>query len=453
MYTEAEMKPLSFIHPLALPVLGFATVIAIGALALWMPACSATGRSVPFLDALFTATSATCVTGLITLDTGGDFSRLGQVVILTLIQLGGLGIMTYASLIYYLWNRRVSLADRKAVGEILLYDSSSNLGHFLIKMTMVCVMIELMGALLLWFLDPAGFHPFSALFHSVSAFCNAGFSLYSDSLTAWSGDPGVNLVFIVLIISGGLGFAVLLECHSWVRQRWSQRSDARFRLSWHTRIVLSMTAILIVAGWGALAMTEAWRPSGASPPVVELTLQALFQSVTCRTAGFNTMDVGRLAPASLLVMILLMFIGGAPGSCAGGVKVTTFAVILGFIRSVVRARRQAIIGRFAVSDADLNKAFMVLIFTVACLMSGAFALMLSEGERWPFLNILFETVSAFSTVGLSTGVTPTLSGAGKLIVIALMFVGRLGPMLFLSILVEWQRETRYRWPENKLMVG
>lgn len=448
--------------PLALPIHLFAGAILCGAILLCQP-ISCTGAPVSFLDALFTATSAACVTGLTVVDTGQAYSRFGQTVILALIQLGGLGIMTFSTLIFYLWRRRVSLADHIAVGQSLLHDATFHLGRFLIRMAAVTVFIEALGAVALNVLDPVGFGPYSAVFHSISAFCNAGFGLFPDNLAGYVHAPAINGVFMWLIISGGLGFGVLIEGYRALRSglcRPDCPSGSRFRLSWHARTVLKVSLFLIVTGAAMLAVGEFL---GGRYPELSLTdrvVAVLFQSVTCRTAGFNTLDIGRMADASLVIMILLMFIGGSPGSCAGGIKTTTFRVLVAFGASRVLGRRQAVVGPFAVDEDSIDRAVTLTVFAGALVLASVLVLCFTEGAVAPhvesggrFLEILFEVVSAFGTVGLSTGITPNLSTSGKLVITGLMFVGRLGPILFLSVLQGFHEPLRYRWPEQTMMIG
>lgn len=448
------------LSPLALPIYVFAAATFIGAGLLRSPASHA-GPTVSFLDALFTATSATCVTGLAVVDTGTAYSTFGQAVILMLIQLGGLGIMTYASLFFYLWRRRVSLTDHIAVGQSLLQDPSFHLGHFLLRVVACVAVIEALGALFLFLLDPVGFSPFSAVFHSVSAFCNAGFGLFPDSLMRYRGNAGVNAVVMLLIILGGLGFTVLVELYRLARQRMRSRGRLvpRLGLSWYSRTVLSTSAFLILAGTVLIYLGE---PHDGVPGAgrADALLAALFQSVTCRTAGFNTLDIGRMGEASLVIMTLLMFIGGSPGSCAGGIKTTTFRVLAAFGRAQMRGGRQAVVGRFAVDEGTLNRAVTLTIFATGIVLVALLVLCFTEGATMAhhlapgrFMDILFEVVSAFGTVGLSTGLTPNLTPLGKVVVIVLMFVGRLGPIVFLSVLQGFQEQPRYRWPEQGMLIG
>ena len=442
----------SRLNPFSLPIAFFGAVIAAGALLLHLER-SASGPAISWIDALFTATSATCVTGLAVVDTGSRFSLFGQGTILAMIQLGGLGIMTYTSLVFMLLQRRIPLTDRTAVTQGLLHDMSFQLGRFLVGVVAWTLAAEVIAAALLHVLAPERFTGFSAVFHAVSAFCNAGFSLFADSLMGFQDNWGINAVFMALIVLGGLGFSVLTELASRLRR------NAKRPLSWYSRVILRTSAFLILSGWIALFLSEFIGYPQNMPGSTEM-ITALFQSVTCRTAGFNTLAIGSMTNVSLLIMMVLMFIGGAPGSCAGGIKVTTFRALWAFVVAHVKGRRQAVIGRFAVDRRTLNKALSLMTFSTLIILAAALVLNITEGGEVPhpqarglFLDILFEVVSAFGTVGLSTGLTPHLSSAGKLIIAAVMFIGRLGPILMVTALASYQSEYRFRWPEESMMVG
>lgn len=443
------------IPPLYLPIVFFASAILAGTCLLVFPFATHEG-GISLVDALFTATSATCVTGLSVLDTGRDFTVFGQGVILFLIQAGGLGIMTLTSLLFFLWQRSISLTDRIAVGQSLLHDPSYPLGPILTGIVVFTFFAEAFGAFLLHLADPFGFPPYSAVFHSVSAFCNAGFSLHSDSLTRWQGDIFVNIVFMVLIIAGGLGFTVILEMLQYCRKRFIQK-DKTIRLSWYALVVLRTTVFMVIFGWAAIFAFQSCA-EGASGFSGKKILSALFQSVTCRTAGFNTMDIGSLPNITLLFMMLLMFVGAASGSCAGGIKVSTFRVLMGFIVSQIKGRDQTVVGKFAVSPETVNRALLLVVFSISILFLFNALLNLTElhGSLHPkgmFLDILFEVVSALGTVGLSTGLTGKLSQAGKICVILLMFIGRLGPILFVSVIREYRTPELFLRPEEAMMIG
>ena len=445
--------------PISLPILSFGLVILLGTVLLHSP-ISLAQTQISWVDALFTATSATCVTGLVVVDTGTFFSRFGQSVILCLIQVGGLGIMTFTGLTFYLWRRHVSLTDRIAIGQSLLHDPSFHLGKFLLRIVIWTFFIEAVGALFLYLQDSRGFSPYAALFHAVSAFCNAGFGLRADSLMAWQGHWGINLVIMILIFLGGIGFSVVVEIFSGVA-KWfrAPRSARRFRVSWYGQVVLSTSCFLVVAGGAAIFLAENVG-YGWQPPTVDPVLTALFQSVTCRTAGFNSVDISQMTNVSLLVMLILMFIGGAPGSCAGGIKVTTFRALVGFVAAQVRGGDQVVIGRFAVDREAMSRAMILMVFAGGIILSATMLLNITEGGTLPhqtarglFLEAMFETVSAFGTVGLSTGLTPKLTVAGKLIIAAVMFIGRLGPVVFLVTLHRFYEEKFYSWPEENMLIG
>ncbi len=452
--------------PIFLPVIFFGLAMLTGAVLLHNPV-SLMGELISWPDAFFTATSAVCVTGLTVLDTGVDFSRFGQSVILVLIQLGGLGIMTFTSLAFYLVRQRISLTDKIAVGQALIPQGATalgvgkrfNLGHFLKAMILGTLIIEGLGALLLYGLTPAGkFGFFSSLFHAISAFCNAGFSLNSDSLMGWQGNWPVNLIIMFLIISGGLGFSVLIEIRRVAMAKISSRYK-RQSLSWYATVVIKTSLFLIIAGWVAIFLAE-FVGFHRQLSFIDSLLAALFQSVTCRTAGFNSLDIHSMTNVSLFVMVILMFIGGAPGSCAGGIKVTTFRTIYAFIIAQLKGRKQARAGKFAIEQDAVNKALILLVLSVVIVFSATLILSVTEGgdiphpqTRGQVFEILFETVSAFATVGLSAGLTAHLSLAGKWIITILMFVGRLGPLVFLAGIKATQKEEFYELPEEDLLIG
>ena len=443
--------------PISLPIIFFIAAIIAGTILLH-GSFSNQSTEISWIDAFFTATSAVCVTGLTVVDTGNIFTQTGQTILLFLIQLGGLGIMTFSSLAFYLVKKKVSLTDRITVGQNLLYDSKFHLGKFLVQLIAVTLSIEVIGALILIVLEPYNFSPFSALFHSISAFCNAGFSLYSDSLTRFKGDWPVNLTFMALIILGGVGFAVIVEGKSIL---WSllKRKGRGIKSSWHFGIVIKTSLFLVGIGWLYLYFAE-FISYKKYLPFHEAALTSLFQSVTCRTAGFNTLDISSMTNASLVFMIFLMFVGGAPGSCAGGIKVTTFRALSGFIWNQIKGREQVVIGSYAVDKESINKSLTLLFFSLVIIFGCVIALDFTEGGDIPhtqargyFLEILFEAVSAFGTVGLSAGLTAKLSPIGKIIVIFLMFVGRLGPLVLLGSLQSFRTKLVYSRPEEKLSIG
>lgn len=442
--------------PLRMLIGSFLALIAIGTGLLLLPAATPPSRPVNVVDALFTATSATCVTGLVVRDTGTEYTRFGQVVILMLIQLGGLGIMTFSILIFSLFAGRVSVLSRSIMTQTLagvgLWDDLRGLLRMVFTFTFAA---ESIGALLLfarWYPEMgASRAAYSAVFHAISAFCNAGFSLYSNSLMKWSGDVFVNVVVASLIVLGGLGFLIVYELF--------QARGRRHALSVHARIALSITAILIVTGTVLFWILER-HDTLAKLGWVQSFLVSFFQSVTCRTAGFNTIDIGSLAPGTLFLMILLMFIGGSPGSCAGGIKTTTFGVLVLTAWNRLHRRTHVNAFRRTLTPETIANTLSITLGGLFVMLAGVFLLLMIEGPHSMvanrhdvFLGYLFETVSAMGTVGLSTGITSSLAPASRLVLVALMFVGRLGPLTVAVALARENPLTDWQYPEEDVMVG
>ncbi len=434
----------------------FAALILLGTLLLSLPQADATGAVGPF-EAVFTATSAVCVTGLIVVDTGSDFTLFGQAVILGLIQLGGLGIMTFAALFLDLLGRRMSLRAQGLVHDTLLQrDLAEGFPRLLRRILILTFALEAAGAALL-FLGfrgdlPATRSAWHALFHSVSAFCNAGFSTFRTSLVDWRADGLVMAVVSVLILAGGAGHLVLVEgARRWLLPLLPGRRAPRRKVGFHTRVVLLVSAVLLLAGWGGLLLFGAAEDGASTPARLGA---AFFQSVTARTAGFNTVEIGALPAASLLLLVCLMLIGGSPASCAGGVKTTTAAAVMAWLRAGLRGDAEVrLLGR-RLSEGVLARAGVVLGLALGWNLLGLFVLLLTEGTapgRGP-LALLFEQVSAFGTVGLSTGLTPSLSTAGRIWIILTMYVGRLGP-LTLAAWAAGGPVHRHRLPEGRIMIG
>ena len=339
-------------------------------------------------------------------------------------------------------------------------DATLNLGDILKRIFLWTLVIEASGAALIYLCAPGRISPYSSIFHAVSAFCNAGFSLNRDSLMSWQDHWGVNLVFMALIILGGLGFSVIIELNSFLTGILSRTTELkRWRFSWHTSIVLKTSLFLVLFGWAAIFLAE-FIGFQRNFSFSESILTSLFQSVTCRTAGFNSLDIGRMTNVSLLIMIVLMFIGGAPGSCAGGIKVTTFRVLHAFIATQLKGRHQSVIGRYAVDRQAVNRALILVVFAAAIIFSSIMILLITEGGDVPhpqtrglFMELMFEVVSAFGTVGLTTGLTPRLSLTGKWIITTLMFIGRLGPLIFLAAIQDLRREQFFKYPEETIQIG
>ena len=455
------------LHPARLMVVTFAVAIAVGTVLLSLPAASAMGQRVEPVDALFTATSATCVTGLIVLDTGEDFSLFGQLVILVLLQLGGLGIMTFSVSLLLAVGGTISKQREVVMRDMLDQESIQDVLHLVRFILLITFVVEAVGAVVLFFcLAPArGYSPrtfYEAVFHSISAFCNAGFSVYNDSLEAFSRLVSVNVTMSVLIVVGGLGFPVLRDLLLSLRGGRVQAGLAP-RLRTQTKVVLTATVVLLAAGTAIFYVTDAGHTlEGLSTG--DRLLASWFQSVTARTAGFNTVPIAGVGQAALLLLVLLMFIGASPGSTGGGVKTTTAAVLWQAMVSAFRGRREVELFQRTVPRAVVRRAVALVVLSVLVIALATMALM-TWGEKPAeagnkaglkpagFEDYLFEAFSAFGTVGLSTGATRQLTQAGKVIVTALMFIGRLGPLtLALSLLGE-PRRAEYAYPEERLMVG
>ncbi len=429
----------------------FVSVIAAGTLLLLLPAAWSGIPSQPKrlspIDALFTATSAVCVTGLSTVDTAG-FTRFGQTILLILIQTGGLGIISFTSLMILIPGRRLSFRRLRTIRSFTTNDVEYDPVRIVRDIVFYTVSIELLGALLLYALFKGNGIPgsaFTALFHAVSAFCNAGFSTFPDSLERFAGQPLVLAVFSLLIMTGGIGFIVLQDIARRIRGK-------KRKLGYHARLMLTLTAILIAAGAAAFWFLEGDNCFAAMGPV-DRAMNALFQSVTPRTAGFDAVCQAELRQSSQLITMLLMFIGGAPGSIAGGIKIATAYVVLLVIlrKRNERGEINSLTRRF--SPATIDQAVIYLVKALAFLFLAAGALSLTEAGGEAGLNrSLFEVVSAFGTVGLSLGLTPSLSLAGKLVIIVTMFAGRVGLLAFV-FLGGTERTSAYVYPEAEILLG
>lgn len=429
--------------------LGFAGTILLGTLLLMLPITHTNGQWLSFTDALFTATSAVCVTGLVVVDTGTFYNTFGQLIVLGLIQVGGLGIVTVASLFLVGLGRHIPYSQRTLLTESFNIDSTGGVIRLLLGVTRLTVSIEAIGALLLtliW-LDDLGWAKavYFGLFHAISAFCNAGFDLFGGfhSLTAFNSDIGVNLVISSLIILGGLGFPVLLDIGAHIRRRSEH-------LQLHSRVVIWTTVLLIVFGTIAFFISE---HNGVLQPLSPLGkfLAAYFQAVTPRTAGYNTVDMGALNTGTVLLFVFLMFVGASPISTGGGIKTTTFASLLLTTWAVVRGDDEIRFGRRSVDKGTVLRGValavlaMLLVYTITTLMN--------IWEPFAYERILFEVTSAFGTVGLTTGITPFLSKASRYLIIFTMYVGRIGPLTFMLAVAERRRHSLARVPEGRIYVG
>lgn len=452
MLTKAEFKELLTLKPAQIFAAGFAVIILIGALLLDLPIATVSGDRIGFIDALFTSTSAVCVTGLVVVDTGTYFSRFGQIVILLLIQIGGLGFMTMGTMIAFLAGKKISLKNRLLMQKALGYNSLAGVIRLVRRILLGTFIVEMIGAVFLSFtfipVYGVGKGIFFSLFHSVSAFCNAGFDLIGNgvSLIPFQGNPIVVLTICMLVVVGGLGFTAIFDI----------LEKRKFKkLSLNTKIVLSTTAILLILGFVAVLVFE-WgnKATLGSMNLSGRILAALFHSVTPRTAGFNTLVLTDLSMSVVFVTIMLMFVGGSPSSTAGGIKTTTLATLVISVRSIVKGREDSNAFHRKLPMEAIKNATAVFSISMALVVLVTLFLTVTEPNH-SLMEILFETVSAFATVGLSLGITPELSVLGKLIVALTMFAGRIGPITLVLALTGAKESTRtlYHYPEDKITIG
>ena len=437
--------------------LSFLCAILIGTALLSLPFATKTGVRMPFIDSFFTATSATCVTGLVVRDTGAYFSDFGKLVILVLLQIGGLGIMTFSTLFAIALGRKLTIKDDLVIQRTMGPNKVQNLTTLIKYILFIAFGTELLGAGLLalrwskttnwgaWQLTV------NSVFHSISAFCNAGFSLFSNSFSSFFGDPYINVIMIVLIVVGGIGFIVIMEVMRLFRKK------APHRISIQTKVAVTVTCCLIIAGTLVFFLSENGNAL-SEMSVRDKIVGSVFQSVTTRTAGFNTVDIGTLASPTLLFFVFLMFIGASPGSTGGGIKTCTFGVLIATAISMLKNRDRVAVFKRTIPKEVVRKALIVLFLATTWIFVATMFLLITERGKAHsvnnfFLAVLFEITSAFSTVGLSTGLTPILTAAGKAILIVTMFVGRIGPLtLALAIALQSER-TAYSYPEEKIMIG
>lgn len=430
--------------PSLIIVASFLAVIIIGAILLSLPVSSANGIPTNFLDAYFTSNSATCVTGLVTLDTGTHFSLFGLIVLMVLMQVGGLGYLTFSTFLVLVFRRKMFVSEKLMMMEALNIYSAQDVLLVLRRIFRIVFLIEGLGALILFlrFLPQKGLWQAAlyGLFHAVSAFNNAGFALPPNfaNMMPYATDWVVNLTITTLIIIGGIGFLVIADVLQF--KRWSL----------HTRLVLATTLLLIIGGTIGFFILE-YNNTLAPLSLNHKVLASYFQSVTARTAGFNTLDLGKIFSASAIFIMFLMFIGASPGGTGGGIKTTTFALIFLTIRSVLRNSRDTIIFNRRIPPETVRRAFAITILGLVAIIFPIFFLTVTE--KMALTPLAFEVFSAFGTVGLSMGITPFLSPIGKVIIITTMFIGRVGPLTLLLALALRQKETRIEPPKEGVSIG
>ncbi|WP_017597941.1 TrkH family potassium uptake protein [Nocardiopsis lucentensis] len=431
----------------------FASAILVGTVLLSLPVATETGEAPPFVTALFTATSAVCVTGLIVVDTPVYWSTFGEVVILALIQVGGFGIMTLATVLTLVVGRKLGLRMAVRARSEAKALTLGDVRQLVTGVLLVTVVAESILAAVLWlrwwlgYGEPVGHALYLGVFHAVSAFNNAGFALFSDSLEGFVADPWISVPVALAVIAGGLGFPV------WVELWWfTRRRRKAYRWSLHARITLTTTAVLLVVGFVAFLALEWNNP--ATMGGLDLRgriLAAFFQAVMPRTAGFNSLPFGEMNTSTLLVTDILMFVGGGSAGTAGGIKVTTFALLAFVIYANVRGEPSVHVADRRLASGVASQATTVVLLAVGLVMTSTLALMIMT----PFTldQILFEVTSAFGTVGLSTGITGQLTAPGEVLIVFLMFVGRIGPITLASALALRRRARRYELPEERPIVG
>jgi trk system potassium uptake protein TrkH len=450
-----EVSLTRHLSPERIFILSFAAVIVAGAVLLSFPV-SASKEPLPWVDALFQSASAVCVTGLATIDIGRDLSRAGQVVLIALFQVGGLGILTFSTIFFMLLGRSLASKEQDIMQSAFLYAPRRDLRSILVFVVFSTLLYESAGTAVLWVRFsrdfPGGEALYLAAFHSISAFNNCGFSLFSDNLVRYQGDPTVNLVIMGLIVAGGLGFIVHYELH--MRIFGNQR-----RLSVHTRLVLIVTAILIASGALLFYVFEQHAILRGLPLQTQV-LASLFQSITPRTAGFNTVDIGLLTNETILMMIILMFVGASPGSTGGGIKTTSAGILFLLMWNRLKGREDVHVFNRTIPRELLNRTLSIILMSTLCIFVVVSVLLLSAASgraptesRHLFVEYLFETVSAFGTVGLSMNLTPGLSPFQKLAIVLMMFAGRVGPLTLAFSLARSASKRSYTYAEEGVMVG
>ncbi|PIR65651.1 MAG: Trk family potassium uptake protein [Candidatus Omnitrophica bacterium CG10_big_fil_rev_8_21_14_0_10_43_8] len=449
------------VKPNHIIIFSFISASFIGALLLSMPFSIANSASIPFIDALFTASSAVCVTGLVVKNIGAFFSLPGQMIILTLIQLGGLGIMTFSTAFAIILGRRLTLKETVIMQNALDNQKVDGFRSLIKYILLVTFCIELIGAALLythWHLTLSYSRPhtlYTSIFHAVSAFCNAGFSLYPDNLAGFRSDVVVNMIITSLVLLGGIGFIVLLDLPKlkfWRKDRVKYFS----KISLQSKLAITVTIALIILGMAGILFFE-WNNTLQGMPLKEKLLCGYFHSVTPRTAGFNTLPVQRFTSPTLLINIGLMFIGASPGSTGGGIKTVTFIVLLAAAVAMLKNRNRVTAFKKTIPRAIFRRAFIIVLMGVSWIFLATIAICAIESSKLGSSNFalknLFEVASAFGTVGLSTGITPALAPLSKLVIIFTMWIGRIGTLTLAFAIATSEESPQYIYPEERIMVG
>lgn len=428
--------------------IGFAILIFVGGIILSLPISAVSGEYTNLLDSFFTSTSAVCVTGLITLDTGTHWSAFGQTVIIVLIEIGGLGFMSLTTFIAILLGKKITLRDRLLMQEAMNTFNIEGLVRMVQYVLGLTFLVQLFGALLLstQFIPDFGLKKgiLYSLFHSASAFCNAGFDLFGDNLVGYANNKTVILTIAALIVIGGLGFTVWSELYNYKGYK---------KLSLHSKVVIMITAILLIGGAILMFIFEYNNPNTLKyMSFGDKLTNAFFASATTRTAGFNSVSTADMTLAGKFLTILLMFVGGSPGSTAGGIKTATFGIVVLTLISIIRGREDTEVFKKRISKELVYKAFAVLFIGFGIVVLGTLILAVTE-PGFSLEYILYEVTSAFATVGLTLGLTPYLSAIGKIIIIITMYLGRVGPMTVVLALANRKKPSAYKYPEDKILIG
>ncbi len=445
---QSAFKSKTKLNGVQILALGFIALIIIGAIILSLPISSRSGESTDFLDAIFTSTSAVCVTGLITLDTSTHWSTFGQTVIMTLIEIGGLGFMSFAVLISLILGKKITLRERLIMQEAMNTYSIQGLVKMVKYVLIFTVSVQFIGALLLstQFVPEYGAlrGVFYSVFHSISAFCNAGFDLFGTSLVTYSSNSVVILVISALIIIGGLGFTVLLELYDFKGIK---------KLSIHAKVVIIITLILIFGGTILMLIFEFNNTQSiGNMNLNDKLLNSFFAAVTPRTAGFNSVQTSGMTLASKILTIILMLIGGSPGSTAGGLKTVTCGILVLTVISVIKGREDTEVFGRRFTKEIVYKAFTIVFIGISLVIGVTMILSYTEvGSN--FVDLLYESASALGTVGLTLGLTPNLTPIGKILIMVMMYLGRVGPLTVMLALTRKRKKLGYKYPEGKILIG
>lgn len=439
------------LSPTQMVIISFAFIILVGALLLVLPISAQMGKSVSFVDAIFIATSATCVTGLASIDISKDLSLFGQLVLLTLVQVGGLGIMTLSSCVALFMGRNLGVREQVLMQDVLDSSSSEELIQLIVDIVKFTLTIEFLGAMLLtmgFYLEDyeIGQSLYFGFFHAISAFCNAGFALFTSNIEDFKFSPLIHMTIAGLVILGGLGFSVIQEILKAIKNR---KKFVNFTL--HSKIVIVTNVLLIAFGMTYLFFGE-YLHAFADYTLWGKFQVAFFQSVTTRTAGFNTVNLLELHPHSLYMMIILMFIGASPGSTGGGIKVTTFALLVQSVKSTLSNHNRVEMFERTIPNVIVVRAIAIFIISLITVSTVLLIMMRLEPNK-DFLALMFETVSAFGTVGLSMNLTSSLSVMGKLVISLMMYIGRVGPLTLVLAVGQNSQSSRLQYPESKVLIG